>query len=127
MWRPTLRDVRIYRGGGGSITLKSGKILKANATMNCKSGNLIYCATCPTCGENYIGQTNKLNARVRVHKQQIKDPSVRNTPCSEHFAECGGGRFRIFPFFKMWTENEITRKAKEDYFINLLNPRLNRK
>ncbi|XP_056012120.1 uncharacterized protein LOC130052095 [Ostrea edulis] len=117
-----------YIEEGDSITFKSGKILKVNANLNCKSENLIYCATCPTCGENYIGQTNKLNARVRVHKQQVKDPSVRNTPCSEHFAECGGGKFKVFPFFKMWTENEITRKAQEDYFIKLFNPSLlNRK
>lgn len=31
--------------------------------------------------------------RVRVHKQHIKDPSVRNTPCYEHFAEYGQGKF----------------------------------
>lgn len=95
--------------------------------MNCKSSNLIYCATCPTCGENYIGQTNQLNARVRVHKQQIKDETVRNTPCSEHFAKCGKGTFKIFPFYKMWTSNEIARTTKEDYFIKIFNPKLNRK
>lgn len=83
--------------------------------MNCKSSNLIYCATCPTCGENYIGQTNQLNARVRVHKQQIKDETVRNTPCSEHFAKCGKGTFKIFPFYKMWTSNEIARTTKQRF------------
>lgn len=112
---------------GEGIILKSGQILKPNAPMNCKSSNLIYCATCPTCGENYIGQTNQLNAQVRVHKQQIKDETVRNTPCSEHFAKCGKGTFKIFPFYKMWNSNEIARTTKEDYFIKIFNPKLNRK
>ena len=116
-----------YIEEGDKITLKTGEELKANASMDCKSANIIYCATCPTCGENYIGQSNKLNARVRVHKQQVKDPSVRNTPCCEHFANCGRGKFKIYPFFKMWNDNDDLRKAKEDYFIKLYNPKLNRK
>ncbi|XP_062606683.1 uncharacterized protein LOC134268439, partial [Saccostrea cucullata] len=97
---------------GEQITLKNGKVLKPNTSMNCKSSNLIYCAICPTCGEYYIGQTNQLNARVRVHKQHIRDETVRCTPCSEHFAECGKGKFKIFPFYKMWTSDEIARVTK---------------
>ncbi|XP_062579154.1 uncharacterized protein LOC134241086 [Saccostrea cucullata] len=110
---------------GEQITLKNGKVLKPNTSMNCKSSNLIYCAICPTCGEYYIGQTNQLNARVRVHKQHIRDETVRCTPCSEHFAECGKGKFKIFPFYKMWTSDEIARVTKEDYFIRLFKPKLN--
>ena len=97
-------------------THKSGK-LDPNASMDCTTQNVIYCLTCPTCGEHYIGQTNKLNARVRIHKQQIRDPSVRNTPGCKHFANCGGGNFKIFPFYKMWNENKIARQTKEDYFF----------
>lgn len=68
----------------------------------------------------------KLNARVRVHKQQIKDPIVRNTTCCEHFAECVKGKFKLFPFCKLPKENEILRLAKEDHLIKLLKPKLNR-
>ena len=116
-----------YIEEGENKTLKNGKEIKPNASMHCKSENLIYCATCPTCGEHYIGQTKRLIDRVRVHKQQIRDPTVRNTPCSEHFANCGRGKFKIFPFFKMWEENEISRTVKEEHFINLFNPKLNRR
>ncbi|XP_062601156.1 uncharacterized protein LOC134262845 [Saccostrea cucullata] len=116
-----------YLEEGSEKTLKCGKKLTPNANMTCKSENVIYCITCPTCDENYIGQTGKLNARVRVHKQQIRDPSVRNTPCSEHFATCGKGKFKLFPFYKMHNDCEISRVAKEDYFIKLFNPKLNRK
>lgn len=54
---------------GDTILLKSGMEIRANSSMNCKSENVIHCAICPTCKEFYIGQTGKLNARVRVHKQ----------------------------------------------------------
>lgn len=115
-----------YIEEGNTILLKSGMEIRANSSMNCKSENVIYCAICPTCKEFYIGQTGKLNARVRVHKQQIKDPSVRNTPCCEHFAECGQGKFTLFPFYKLPNENEILRLPKEDHFIKLFKPKLNR-
>lgn len=59
----------------------------------------------------------KLNARIRVHKQQIKDLSVHNTPCCEHFAECGQGKFKLFPFYKLSNENEMLRLAKEDSYL----------
>lgn len=32
---------------------------------------------------------------MRVYKQQIRDYSARNTPCSGHFDVCGRGRFQI--------------------------------
>jgi hypothetical protein len=72
---------------------------------------------CPTCGENYI-----LTDRVRahVHKQQIRDPTLRNTPYGEHF-----DLFLHIPFFLIKEENEQLRKAKENYFINLFKPKLN--
>jgi hypothetical protein len=83
-----------------SITFRSGMKFHVNSNMTCKSENLPYCMTCPTCGENYIGRTgNKLTDRVRVHKQQIRDPTLPNTPCSGHFDSCGNGHFRIFPFW----------------------------
>ena len=110
---------------GSMIILKSGQILRANDRMDCKSKNVIYCATCPTCNDFYIGQTGRLLDRVRVHKQQIRDPSIRNTPCSKHFDECGKGKFKIFPFYKIKNNDENLRKAKEDYFIELFKPSLN--
>ncbi|KAK3091940.1 hypothetical protein FSP39_023867 [Pinctada imbricata] len=115
-----------YIQTGQSFTFKNGKVFHVNAKMNCKSKNLIYEMTCPNCGENYVGQTGtKLADRVRVHKQQIRDPSTRNTPCSGHFDMCGGGSFSIFPFYKVKEDNEQLRKAKENYFIEIFKPKLN--
>ncbi|VDI26394.1 Hypothetical predicted protein [Mytilus galloprovincialis] len=109
---------------GQSKTLKSGSVIKPNRNMNCKRENIIYCAICPTRNQNYIGQTKRLIDRVRFHKQQIKDQSVRNSPCSEHSDQCGK---KIYPFLKMWTKDNILGEAKEQYFIELYKPTLNRK
>lgn len=112
---------------GHDITLKSGTTLYTNADMNCKSTNLIYCIKCPGCEEIYIGQTrNSVSERMRVHRQQIRDPSVRQIPLSEHLEICGGGRFFVFPFYKMQCSSDILRDIKEKSFISKFNPILNR-
>jgi hypothetical protein len=91
---------------GESITFKCGKIFSVNNNMTCISGNLFYCMTFGKCGKNYIGQTGtKLDDIVGVHKQQIGDPSVRDTPCSEHFDICGYGNFCNYPFYKISQDN----------------------
>ena len=60
---------------GTCIKTKSGKTLLPNATMNCKSKNLMFCITCPGCGENYVGQTSlPLRERVTLHRQHIREP-----------------------------------------------------
>ena len=55
-----------------------------------------------------------------------RDPSIWNTSCSKHFDECGRGKFTIFPFYKMKNHDENFCRAKEDYFIELIKPSLNR-
>ena len=47
----------------------------------------------------------------------------------EHIANCATGldiNFRLFPLFKMKTDNVTSRKMKEAYFIELFKPKLNR-
>lgn len=68
----------------------------------------------------------RLNAPVRVYKQEIKDPSVRITPCCEHFAECGQRKFKLFPIYKFLNKNDMQRLAKEDHFMKLFNLNPNR-
>ena len=86
--------------------------------MTCKSANLIYCIKCQNCEQIYIGQTgNSLSERMRVHRQQIRDPSYRQIPLSSHLDTCSGGVFKIFPFYKMRTTSGEHRDIKEKMFI----------
>ena len=63
--------------------LQGSMKLTRNANVTCKTENVLYCIQCPTCHQIYIGQTVKL-CRDREH-------SVRDTPCSGLFANCGQG------------------------------------
>ena len=94
--------------------------------MTCKSRNLLYIIQCGKCKELYIGETGcTLQARIRVHKQHINVPEYRQIQLSEHLDECGQKVFSVFPFFKLYTDDALTRKEKERHFINLFKPSLN--
>ncbi|KAK3102914.1 hypothetical protein FSP39_014923 [Pinctada imbricata] len=120
------KDNYNYLETGTTKTFKNGLSFRVNADMNCKSKNLIYCITCPSCNENYIGQTgNALCERVRVHKQQIRHPNLRQIPMSGHLDECANGLFKIFPMYKNYRTEQNYRKTLEQKFIQQFQPKLN--
>lgn len=48
----------------------------------------------------------------------MRNPYVRNTPCSGHFDVCGKGMFYIFSFHKK-TINTCVKKAEDNQFVKL--------
>ena len=84
---------------------------------------------CRRCGEEYIGETgNFLRMRVTIHNQQIRDPRTRMLRVSGHFDECASHlntKYYIIPSYKMYLESTTLRRAKENFFINNLKPKLN--
>ena len=116
-----------YLAEGHSFNFK-GKIFNVKETMSCDVKNVIYVLQCNGCKEYYIGQTgDKLRSRRTVHAQQIRDPSTRQLPLSEHIDICcrTDPKFTMFPFFKMHSESISARLAKEKHFIKCFNPKLN--
>ena len=106
----------------------NGKVFYVNETMSCDVKNVIYAIKCNGCKELYIGQTgDKLRTRRTIHAQQIRDPSTRQIPLSEHIDNCSRSipKFQMFPFFKMHTESISARLAKEKHFIRCFKPKLN--
>ena len=106
----------------------NGKVFYVNATMSCDVKNVICVMKCNGCKELYIGQTgDKLRTRRTIHAQQIRDPSTRQIPLSEHIDNCSQNnpKFQIFPFFKIRTESISARLAKEKHFIRCFKPKLN--
>ena len=97
--------------------------------MSCESSNVIYVVTCPSCGEEYIGETGigktKLRDRVRVYRQHIKDSSTAMLKVEGHLRTCGKGEFKIFPFFQLKTENTDLRRAYETKFQKKFKTKLN--
>ena len=109
---------------GNSFTFQCGTNFKIHENMLCDVKNVVYIMICRGCGEEYIGETgNLLRQRVTVHNQQIRDPRTRILKVSEHIANCAhtfNPKYKIFPFYKMYSESTTLRRAKEKLFISTL-------
>jgi hypothetical protein len=106
----------------------NGKLFKIKTSMSCDVKNVIYVLVCTGCNQIYIGQTgDMLRHRRTVHEQQMRDPSTRQMPLSKHLDECSKSepKFKIFPFYKLFTNSVSARLAKEEHFINVFQPQLN--
>ena len=78
---------------------------KLKNRFTCDSFNLIYVVIYDTFTEEYIGETwegkTKLNDRVRVFHQHIRQPQCQQLKVEGHLRACGNGEFRIFSLLQM--------------------------
>ena len=110
---------------GKSITLKNGKTIKPNTSLNCKSKNLVYCIICPSCDGFYIGECKDFNLRMNLHRAH-SNPENSEPPLkvNKHLRICSSGKFNVFPFYKVHQNHEIARQGWEAHFQKLFNPTL---
>ena len=106
---------------GESHTFKNSHItFKLKSRMDCDSSNIIYVIICPGCKEEYIGETGKNNTklrdRVRVYRQHIRQQQYQMLQVEEHLRICGNGRFEIFPFLQIRTDDVKLRRTYETMF-----------
>jgi len=110
---------------GQSFEFNNGKIFTVKQNMNCKSKNIIY-LICKKCGDFYIGQTScELRKRMTVHRQHTKTDELRFLYVNQHFHNCSGNEFLVFPLYKVFPENSKLLDQKERCMITLLKPKLN--
>ena len=97
--------------------------------MTCDSRNLIYVVICPTCKEEYIGETGigdfKVRDRVKIYWQHIRQPEHEKLKVKKHLRTCSKGNFTIFPFLKLRSNDTDLRREYEDYFIKKYKTKLN--
>ena len=90
------------------------------SSMSCESSDLIYVVVFPNCQGEYIGETGinrqKLQDRVRIYRQHIRQPKCQMLKVEEHVGTCGNGQFKIFPFLKMLSKDTELRRAFEERF-----------
>ena len=107
------------------------KLFQIKTDMDCSSQNLIYALICGNCKKTYIGETGDvLRNRVRVHRQQIDNPSLMNLKVSHHISQCSkhlqkNDKFQIIPIYKIKKDDTNLRRQMETYFINMLMSDLN--
>ena len=84
--------------------------------MTCKSSDSVHQVICSKFHEEYIGETRegktRVPKRVQVYQQHIRQPQYQQLKCDEHFQTCAYGRFKIFPFFKLHSNNKYLKKLR---------------
>ena len=94
--------------------------------FTCDSSNLLYALTCGTCGQNYIGQTERtVRDRCGDYRCAVNTQNFTQG-VHEHLHRCGNGNFKMTPFFKIngQPKHHSTILAYED-FITKFRPQLN--
>ena len=89
----------------------------------------MFVLTCAGRGENYIRETKiELREKMTLDRQHIKGSKYRILPTSGHIVQYAQNKeikYSVFPFYKMTTADDYTRRAKEEYFIKKFKPALN--
>ena len=98
--------------------------------MSCDSFNVIYVVICSDCGEEYIRESGigkqKVRDRVRIYRQHIRQPEYQQLKVESHLRQCGNGKFRIFPFLQLRTNDKDLRRRFEKGFQDRFKTKLNR-
>ena len=90
---------------GNSYTFKNvDKTFNLKAHFSCDSSNLLYIVICPTCGEKCTGETGvgktKLRDRVRVYRQNIRQPEYQKRNVEEHLKTLVKVPSKLFFYFR---------------------------
>ena len=96
--------------------------------MSCGSKSLIYVVICPTCKEEYIGETgigdSKSKDRVRTYRQHVRQPEHGKLKVERHLRNCSNGNVTIFPFLQLRSNGTNLRREYDDYFIKKCKTKL---
>ena len=69
------------------------------------------------CNGEYIEETGvnkqKLRDRVRVYRQDIRQPQYQQLKIEEYLRKCSHGDFKIFPFLQMRSADKEFRRMYE--------------
>ena len=70
----------------------TNKEVVVNAPATCKTSNIIYCITCKSCGQKYVGESSKeIGFRFSQHRSDVNtyqtkiDNGKRTEATGEHF------------------------------------------
>ena len=52
-----------------------------------------------------------LNKRLNTYNQHIRQPELQQIDVEGHIRTCGGGNFKIMPFFAIREDNKILKES----------------
>ena len=68
-----------------------------------------------------------LTERLNTCRQHIRQPELQQIDVESHIRTCGGGNFKIIPFFAIPEDNKILRESYDTSFIEKFKPALNKR
>ena len=68
-----------------------------------------------------------LKERLNTYRQHTRQPELQQIDVKSHKRTCGGGNFKIIPFFAIREVNKILRESYQTYFIGKVKPALNKR
>ena len=117
---PFVEEVKVVK------STKSHERVEINAHITCQTRNLIYCATCEKCSQQYIGQTDRtLQERIQEHLGYIRNEKL-NKATGEHFNLDGHfiHDMRISVIEKLHKTDRATREIRESMYIQSFHSEL---
>ncbi len=114
---------KIYRG---QCNTKSGRIIRMNDNIHCRSHNVVYAVYCTKCKHIvYVGETDtKLKDRIQNHLSDIRTKKTKkDKPVSIHF-NSKGHSIENFKFagIEIPRKSDIEyRRTRESLFLKLCN------
>ena len=104
---------------------KTAKKHKIQQSLNCKSKNICYLINCKHCNQQYTGETKReFHLRLNSHTSDIK-LNQRSTGMVRHFSECGSENIQPIILEKVRSTDPFIRKAREQFYIDLLETEIN--
>ena len=115
---------------GNSYTFKNVyKTFILKAHFSCDSSNLLYVVICPTCREEYTGETGVGRTKLRDRSESIDNVSgnlsIKKLKVEEHLRTCGKGTFKMFPLLQMRSSQIDLRGSYEKNFFKKYKTKLN--
>ena len=93
-------------------------------SVTCKSNNVCYLIDCSKCKQQYVGETElEFHCRMNNHKSDIRLENKSNGMV-RHFSKCGIDNVTPNILEKVRPQNHYVRKAREQYYIELLEPQI---
>lgn len=109
----------------GECKTKSGRVIRTNEKIHCRSYNVVYAVYCTKCKHVvYVGETDtKLKDRIQNHLSDIRTKKIYDKPVSIHF-NSKGHSIKNFKFsgIEIPRKSDIEyRKTRESLFIKICN------
>ena len=104
---------------------KTQKKHQIKQPVTCETENVCYLINCAKCYDQYIGETSpQFHERMNNHKSGIRT-NKKSNGMVRHFSKCGIQNLKPTVLKKVRPRDSFIRKAKEQYYIELLDTCIN--